>query len=321
MEVPHMNQASSAPGTKRAAGSRIGVAALTTAVVGTSISSLFYMLSYRTGLSPLWTNALRLFFTLILMAPVTFLNRNLREKLLHIPKKWFWYSALTGTVLACHFTTWALALAQTDVFAAGAISGISLLITALLSSLFLRERTSRAALVGMIIATAGVVVCNLGGTMGTLSGNLYSLLAAALFALYTMLGRKIRMVLDVNTYTSVVYFFTFVWLAVFALVFSAPPAGFRPVGLLWTLGLAVFPTLLGHTMQSVSLKYFKAPTVSAVLLTNMVTAPLVVFFVLGDAPTKYTFIGGSVIIVGVVWYLWMELREARATALPAGVNR
>ncbi len=316
-----MSQASSAPENGRMAGSRIGVAALTTAAVGTSVSSLFYMLSYRTGLSPLWVNALRLLLTLVLMAPVTFLNRNLREKLLHVPKKWFWYSALTGTVLALHFTTWAIALTQTDVFAAGAISGISLLITALLSSLFLRERTSRAALVGMIIATAGVVVCNLGGTAGTLSGNLYSLAAAALFALYTMLGRKIRVALDVNTYTAVVYFFTFVWMAVFALIGDASPAGLEPVNLLWALGLAVFPTLLGHTMQSVSLKYIKAPTVSAVLLTNMVTAPMVVYLVLGDAPTKYTFIGGSVIIVGVAWYLWMEIRDARETAQPAGVNR
>jgi drug/metabolite transporter (DMT)-like permease len=307
-----MNGQSPAPEAKRT-----GVAALVTAVAGTSVASLFYKLSYLTGLSPLWVNALRLLLTLALMAPITFFNRNLRGKLFHVPKKWFWMSALTGTVLACHFTAWALALAYTDVFAAGAISGVSLLITALLASLILRERTSGGALLGMVIATAGVVMCNLGGTTGTLTGNLYALLAAVLFSLYTLLGRRIRMELDVNTYTAVVYLFTFLWMSLFILFLGVPPAGFAPANLLWALALAIFPTLLGHTMQSVSLKYFKAPTVSAVLLSNMITAPLAVYLVLGDAPTKYTFIGGSVILVGIGWYLWMERRDARAARTAA----
>jgi drug/metabolite transporter (DMT)-like permease len=226
----------------------------------------------------------------------------------------FWLSALSGTFLAFHFTTWALALANTDVFAASAIWGTYLLMTALFSSVLLKERTSPGAVVGMLIATAGVVICNLDGGMGKLTGNLLALAAAILQAFYTLCGRKARATMDTNTYTSVVYLFTFLWMALMVVVSGVPPTGLMPQNLLWALGLAVLATLLGHSMLSRALKYMKAPTVSAFMLTTVVTAPLVVFLVLGDMPSKYTFIGGCVIIAGLVWYLYMERREASRKA-------
>jgi drug/metabolite transporter (DMT)-like permease len=250
--------------------------------------------------------------TLLLMAPLTFLNRSNRQSLRSVSKKSFWLSALSGTLLAMHFTAWALALVNTDVFAASAIWGTYLLMTAVLSSWLLHEKTSRAALVGLVIATAGVVVCNLDGGLGKLTGNLLALLAALLQALYTLCGRKARAQMDINTYTSIMYGFTFFWMTVFIGVSGMPPTGFQPVNLLWALGLAVFATLLGHTMLNVALKYFKAPTVSAVMLITVVTAPLVVYLGLGDVPTKYTFIGGCVIIAGLLLYLWVEKRDAAA---------
>jgi drug/metabolite transporter (DMT)-like permease len=293
---------------------KAGIAALLTGVVGTSFASLFYKLSFATGLSALWVNAIRLALTLVLMAPVMLANRKRRETLFHVSRRGFWISALSGTLLAMHFTAWALALQNTDVFAASAIWGTYLLMTAVLSSLILHEKTSRGALMGLVIATVGVVVCNLDGGLGKLSGNLLALLAALLQALYTLCGRKARAELDTNTYTSIVYGFTFAWMAVFVWVSDTPPTGFQPQNLLWALGLAVLATLLGHTMLNVALKYFKAPTVSAVMLVTVVTAPLVVLLVLGDLPTKYTLLGGCIIIVGLLWYLWMEKRDAAAAA-------
>ncbi len=294
------------------AGKRAGYLALMTGVLGTSVGSLLYKLSFLTGLSALWINVIRLCITLTIMAVMTFPNRTHRENLLHVTKSGFLISALSGTFLAFHFTTWALALQNTDVFAASAIWGTYLLITALLSSLLLKEKTSRGALVGMLIATAGVVICNLDGGLGKLTGNLLALAAALLQALYTLCGRKARAQMDTNTYTAILYVFTFVWMVLIVLASGVQPTGFQPQNLLWALGLAVFSTLLGHSMLSRSLKHLKAPTVSAVMLLTVVTAPLAVFLVMGDVPTQNTFIGGCVIILGLLWYLRMERRDAQA---------
>ena len=293
---------------------KTGYVALGTAVVGTSMASLFYKLSFATGLHPLWVNVIRLLLTLVLMAPLTLLSPTRRAKLAHVSRQGFWLSALSGTLLALHFTAWVLALENTDVFAASAIWGTYLLMTAVLSSRLLREKTSRGALLGLVIATVGVVVCNLDGGVGKLSGNLMALLAALLQALYTLCGRKARAQMDTNTYTAIVYGFTFGWMALFVWALGIPTTGFAPANVLWALCLAVFCTLLGHTMMNVALKYFKAPTVSAVLLVTVVTAPLMVFAFLGDVPSMYTLIGGCVILVGLVWYLRIEHRDALARA-------
>lgn len=304
----------------RGADGRIGVASLVTAVLGTGLAPLLYKLAFATGMHPLWVNAVRLLWTLLLMAPLTLLSRRRRAALRAVGKPGFWLSALSGTLLALHFTAWVLALENTDVFAASAIWGTYLLITAALSAWFLKEKTSGGALAGMVIATAGVVVCNLDGGMGKLGGNLLALLSALLQALYTLCGRKARVRLDANTYTAIVYSFTFFWMALFVLLAGIPPTGLGAPGLLWALGLAVFCTLLGHTMLNVALKYFKAPTVSALMLITVVTGPLVVFAVLGDVPTAYTLIGGCVILAGLGLYLWRERREARkpSKADPSG---
>ncbi len=295
-----------------------GIAALTTAIIGTSFATLFYKLAFATGLAPLWVNALRLCLTLMMLVPFTLLGRKRRRTLFSVPRAGFLISALSGTLLALHFTAWALALQHTDAFAASALWGTYLLMTAALSSGILKEKTSRGAAVGMVIATAGVVVCNLGGSAGQLGGNLLALLAAFLQALYTLCGRKARETMDTGTYTLIVYSFTFFWMAVFALATRTPLTGFSMQSVLWALGLAVVCTLLGHSMLSVSLKFFKAPFVSAVMMVTVVTCPLMVFAFLGDLPSVNTFIGGCIIMLGLAWYLWAERRDAQAALAKQG---
>ncbi len=282
-------------------GGRIGVLALVISAVGNSLSSLLYKISFLTGLSPLWVNFIRLGLTLLLMAPLTLFDRQKRESLRGAPKDVFWVSALSGVLLALHFTCWVFALQNTDVFAATAIWGTYLLMTTLLSSLLLREKTSSGALIGLLIATAGVIVCNVGGGESKLTGNLLAFAAALMQALYTLCGRKARQKTDAFTYTSIVYFFTFLCMGLSLLVFQASPTGFSAQSLLGALGLAVFCTLLGHSMASVALKFFKAPTVSAVLLSACVTGPLMVYLFLGESPSRSTLIGGAIILIGLVW--------------------
>ena len=64
-------------------------------------------------------------------------------------------------------------------------------------------------------------------------------------------------------------------------------------------------------MASVALKYFKATTVSALMMTGVVTGPLIVMMFLNDPPTVYTGIGGTIILIGLAWYMYREWREKK----------
>ena len=64
-------------------------------------------------------------------------------------------------------------------------------------------------------------------------------------------------------------------------------------------------------MANVSLKHFKATTVSAVMMVSAMSGPLIVFLFLGEAPSLFTLIGGTVILAGIAWYMVQERSEAR----------
>ena len=98
-----------------------------------------------------------------------------------------------------------------------------------------------------------------------------------------------------------------------ALVIKTPRA-LPSEGLFWAGMLAIVSTLLGHSMANVALKYFKAATVSAIMMTGIITGPLVVLVFLGETPTLFTIIGGVIIMTGLVWYMVMERREAKQLA-------
>lgn len=287
-----------------------GYLAISVCVVGISFSPLFYRLGFLTGLNALWLNVFRMGITVLIMAGITFSNPKYRKELFAVSKRPFWISALAGTLLAFHLNGWALSLVYTDAFAASTILGMYVLLTVLLAGLILKEKTSRGALKGLIVATAGVVVCNFGGGFGRLGGNVLALFAAVTEALYVLCGRKARESMGTVVYTMILYSFTLFWMIVTAL-FTGVPAAILAEGVLWAGLLAVVSTLLGHSMASVSLKYFKAATVSAVMMSGIVTGPLIVFVFLGDNPTLFSIVGGTIILIGLALYMRVELRESK----------
>ena len=297
--------------TDRQGGLRQGFLAIGVSVFGVSTSPLFYKLAYATGMSALWVNVFRLLITTVIMLVISFLNPSNRRALLATSKRAFWISALAGTLLALHLNSWALSLVYTDTFAASTILGTYVLITALFSSLFLKEKTSKSALIGLLVATVGVVICNLGGGgFGRLGGNLLALFAAAAEALYVLCGRKVRAEMGAVAYTTILYTVTLFWMVVMAL-FTGIPGSIPADGVLWAGLLAVVSTLLGHSMASVALKYFSATTVSAVMMSGMVAGPLLVLAVMQDSMSVFSVIGGLIITAGLVWYMVVERREAK----------
>ncbi len=293
-----------------------GYLAITVCVVGISFSPLFYRLGFLTGLNALWLNVFRLAFTVVIMAGITFLNPKYRKEIFSVPRRSFWISALAGTLLAFHLNGWALSLVYTDAFAASTILGTYVLLTVLFSALILKEKTTRGALIGLVIATAGVVVCNLGGGFGRLSGNMFALFAAVTEALYVLCGRKARENMSAVSYTMILYSFTLFWMIVTALVMGVPQS-VPAEGLFWGLMLAIVSTLLGHSMASVSLKYFKAATVSAIMMSGIITGPLIVMLFLSDPPSLYSLVGGCIILVGLTWYMIVEQRDRKQAAQAA----
>ena len=95
-------------------------------------------------------------------------------------------------------------------------------------------------------------------------------------------------------------------LLVLCLIQGHPLTGWGMATPIVGLLLAVFSTILGHSIFSWCLKYFSPAFVSASKLCEPVVAAVLAGFLFGEVPGWLQLTGGVLILGGVVWYSRLE---------------
>ena len=278
-------------------------------VLGISLSAIF--VKYSTAPSAV-TAAFRLGWTVLLMSPVVWAKREVREELLHVNKRELGLSVLSGLFLAIHFVLWFESLQHTSVASSTSIVCTEVIWVALGFCLFLKGTLSKQAVLAIIIAFAGsVVIAYSDSSAGDahLYGDILALVSAVAVAVYTLLGRIVRNHVSTSVYTYVVYVSCAAVLLGTCMVQSYPLFGYGMSAVIVGLLLSVFSTILGHSIFSWCLKYFSPAFVSASKLCEPVAASIMAVFLFRELPSVLQIFGGAMIIGGVYYYSKMEKTE------------
>ncbi len=290
-----------------------GTLALIASMVGIAFSALLNKLAMAAGLHPVWLNVLRVGIAVLVLLPFFLRKKSARGAFGRLTRREKGITLLAGLMLAIHFAAWATALSLADSVVAVTIWSTFSLMTVVGSSLLLKERTPPPALLGILIAVAGVAICAVGAGPSQRMGIVMALIAAVTQAVYTLCGRTVRKHIETLPYTTIVYSTALLLMLGCALTLRLPPAGMNARGIGAAAALALLCTLGGHSTQNHALKYYKAPTVSAAILTEVFTGPMLVFLFLGEAPKLASVIGGVVIMLGVGWYMVYEWRHSNGS--------
>ena len=278
-------------------------------VLGISLSSIF--VKYSQAPSAV-TAAFRLLWTVVMLTPVVVGKAPVRRELLQTPKKLVFLSILSGLFLAVHFVLWFESLQHTSVASSTAIVCTEVIWVCLGFCLFLKGKLSWKALAAIGITLFGSVLIAFSdsGSGSQLYGDILSLLAAIAVAVYTLIGRVVREKLSTTVYTYMVYTACAAALVATCLLQGADLGdyGWSPV-IVGAL-LAVFSTILGHSIFSWCLKYFSPSFVSASKLCEPVVAAVFAVFLFGELPGWLQITGGVLILGGVLWYSRMETRQS-----------
>ncbi|MBQ8230409.1 MAG: DMT family transporter [Lachnospiraceae bacterium] len=276
-------------------------------IIGISLSSIF--VKYSAAPSAV-TAAWRLLWTVVFMTPVVFGKAAIREELRQIPPKLALLSALSGLFLAIHFVLWFESLAHTTVASSTTIVCTEVIWVALGFCLFLKGRLPWQAVAAIAVTLAGSILIAWSDTgAGGLYGDILALLAAVAVAVYTLMGRIVRAHVSTTVYTYMVYTACAAVLVITCLIqgqglleygFSAAIVGAL---------LAVFSTLLGHSIFSWCLKFFSPAFVSASKLCEPVVAAILAAFLFGEIPGAVQFLGGALILGGVATYSRIEAKR------------
>jgi drug/metabolite transporter (DMT)-like permease len=227
-------------------------------------------------------------------------------------------------VLGYHFTlNWGLEGTAGVTAATGAILvATTPLFTLLLSAATGRERPTRLALVGSLVAFAGVAIVVFLGKgrveLTVAARALVILIAPLSWAVYSVYTRPL-----VHKYGGL--FTTGATLSVGALALLplglhygiAPLRGLAPIHWFWLAWLAVLSTILGYAMWNNALKHRTASQVSVYIYFNPVVAALVGVAFLHERLTAWFLAGSALVMAGVILVNQARVKAANLAAAQA----
>jgi len=275
-------------------------------VLGISLSSIFVKLS--TAPSAV-TAAFRLLWTVLLLTPAALGKREPRNELKAISKRNLTLSILSGVFLALHFWTWFESLQHTSVVSSTTIVCTEVIWVSLGYVLFMKGRLPAKAIGAIAITLLGSVLITLADSKAQgmhLYGDLLALLAAVAVAVYVLIGKAVRSDLSTTAYTYVVYSACAAVLVLISLVQGQNLLGYGSSAVVVGLLLAVFSTILGHSIFSWCLKYFSPSFISASKLCEPVAASVLAAFLFGEMPVLMQVLGGALVLGGVLYYSRIE---------------
>ena len=269
-------------------------------VAGVSLSAVFV----RWSTAPSLVLVLyRMAFSVLLLMPSVLLRQ--RTELLALRRREVLLCLVSGLFLGLHFSAYFESLRWTSIAASVVLSDTEVLFVAAASLLLFRQKLSKKAWFAIALTFGGSIVVALADSLtgaDVLKGNLLGLVSAAFMAIYTMIGTVCRRNVSTTVYTFVVYLTAGLTVLLIALFSGTAIVGYDNVNYLTALGMAVFCTLLGHSVFSWGLKYLPPAFVSTVKLLEPVFASVWGLFLFAERPVLQVVLGGAVIIFGIALY-------------------
>lgn len=228
---------------------------------------------------------------------------------------------LSGLALAAHFAAWVASLTYTSVASSVVLVTTTPIYVGLASHFLLREPVDRRRWLAIGVAVAGGVIIGYGDLRLSglaLLGDALALAGALAMATYLLLGRTLRRTLSTAAYVWPCYGVAAVALVVGCLVARQPLLGYDRGTYAALVLLALVPQAFGHSVFNWALARVSPLVVTLAILGEPVGASVLAFFVLGEVPPPTLWLGGPLLLIGLVLSAW---NDATPAAPPAHSQR
>lgn len=221
--------------------------------------------------------------------------------------------------LAVHFITWIMGARLTPSANASLIVNMVPVVMPLLLFFIIRERITRAEGLGTTLAILGVFALGIGDFSFSREhalGDAVCFLSMLFYACYLIFARKNRDVASIYLYVIPVYILS--GLICLSLASLLSIAG-RPV--LWMgpdlrmetisiIGLAVVPTIFGHSIINWALRSLRGQVVVIINLAQFIFAGIMGFFILGELPHLVFYLASLLVVAGAVIVIRQSTSES-----------
>ncbi|AIQ69103.1 DMT family transporter [Paenibacillus graminis] len=252
----------------------------------------------------------RLLFTSLLMLPFA---RPYSGAAFALRRKDWLLLGASGVLLALHFLLWMGSLKYTSVASSTMIMALEPLFIMLGAYILYKDRSTRAAILGLAIAIFGVVCIgwgDIGLSSDNLKGDLLSVGGTVAVAGHLLIGQKLVARMPSYLYSLIVFISAAVVFAVYNLLAGISFVNYPPREWGIFILLAVVPTVFGHILFNWLLQFTSATTVSMNILGEPVGASILAFLLLGEELTGLQWTGGLLVMGGLAVYLLSGRKKA-----------
>lgn len=254
---------------------------------------------------PVALSAYRLILGGLLLLPLALPHRHAGPPLRALLGR-TWPPAL---LLAIHFVSWIMGARMTPSANASLIVNMVPVVMPFLLLIVVREHVTRLEVIGTIIALIGVLVLgydDLNLSREHALGDLVCFLSMLFYAGYLIFARKNRDLPSIYLYAVPVYLLAGLLCLLMAAL--AHLAG-RPV--MWIgpdlvnesiaiIGLALVPTILGHSIINWALQHIRGQAVVVINLAQFIFAGAMGFVILQEMPSPLFYLASLIVIGGAL---------------------
>lgn len=264
------------------------------------------LVKFATDYSALQLVTIRTVGAFLMLVPIYLYQKQSKKydvKVVANEGKWM---ALAGIALGLHFTLWTSSLFFTSVASASVLVTIHPIMLIIAERVLFKMKFAPTVWIGVFVAFSGSVLLGYSdySSESTFAnpvlGNAMAFAAAAIFAVYFLIGRKVRQNRSWLGYVFPVYGYAAATCLVILLVAEGIPTNIEPVVLWVGIALAVGPQLMGHGSLNYAVKYVSPTLLSTLILTEPIFATILAFFILGELPVILSFVAIFITLIGVV---------------------
>ncbi len=272
-------------------------------ILAVSLAAIFIRLAQREDVPSLFIAAGRLTLAALILTPFAWSKYALRIR--QLARNDLLLAGVSGLFLALHFATWILSLEYTTVLVGVVLVTTGPLWTAVLETVFLKTRLGTMVILGLILAIMGGTLIGIPGGeefdpgRNPLLGGVLALSGAVAFAVYIVIGRKLRAQLPLLPYIWLVYSSAAAVLMVAMLISRTPMAGYSTEGYLWVVALGLVPQLIGHSSFNYAVKYLPATFIGIAGQLEPVASAIFAILLFREIPYSQQIWGSATILVGV----------------------
>jgi drug/metabolite transporter (DMT)-like permease len=280
-----------------------------------SLSPIFVRLAE--GMPPMAIGFYRLTFGLPFFIAISLIYH--REEFKKISKQQLKGPMMAGAFLFLHFLTFFAGIGKTTVASAVVLTCLHPVVILVITAVVFKEKTNIKIVAGVVIALLGGAVVS-GGDYAiageALVGDILCFLSAVFLALYFIAGQKLASSLRITVYITIVFSCCWAFFGLGMIVSGTSFLGYEARSYFWVLVLAIVCQIGAHGLFNWSLRYISPLYLATSETVEVVYSAIVAYLLFDEVPVLMQYIGGTMIIVGILIYNYFEAEAAKAIDKP-----